>query len=94
MDRPILNDADGMAGHLYGATNTPHMFVIDKDQKIAYMGAIDNDSAWQQEGQDQLRRQGPDRAYSAATASARLRRRPMAAACTTPTETEHVKTQA
>jgi hypothetical protein len=43
MDRPILNDSTGMVGHLYGATNTPHMFVIDKDQRIAYMGAIDND---------------------------------------------------
>lgn len=41
IDRPILNDANGQVGHLYGATNTPHMFVINKGQ-IAYMGAIDN----------------------------------------------------
>jgi len=43
MDRPILNDADGTVGHAYGATNTPHMFIIDKDGKLAYAGAIDND---------------------------------------------------
>ncbi len=46
IDRPILNDADGKVGKAYGATNTPHMFVIDKSGKIAYMGAIDdNDDA-------------------------------------------------
>jgi peroxiredoxin len=43
IDWPILNDAPGDVGHLYGATNTPHMYVIDKDGKLAYMGAIDND---------------------------------------------------
>jgi len=41
VSRPVLNDANGMAGHAYGATNTPHMFVINKGQ-IAYMGAIDD----------------------------------------------------
>ena len=44
MDWPVLNDAPGDVGHLYGATNTPHMYVIDKDGKLVYMGAIDNDS--------------------------------------------------
>jgi peroxiredoxin len=43
MDRPILNDSDGTVGHEYGATNTPDMFIIGKDGKIAYMGGIDND---------------------------------------------------
>lgn len=41
--RPILNDATGDIGHAYGATNTPHMYVIDKTGKLVYMGAIDND---------------------------------------------------
>lgn len=40
IDRPILDDASGNVGHLYGAKTTPHMFVIDKDGKLAYMGAI------------------------------------------------------
>ena len=43
IDWPILNDAPGDVGHLYGATNTPHMYIIDKDGKLVYMGAIDND---------------------------------------------------
>ncbi len=40
---PVLNDADGSTGHAYGATNTPHMYIIDKTGKLAYQGAIDND---------------------------------------------------
>jgi peroxiredoxin len=43
MNRPILNDASGTVGHAYGATNTPEIFIIDKDGKIAYEGGIDND---------------------------------------------------
>lgn len=45
MAYPILMDSDGKAGHAYGATNTPHMFVIDKDGKLAYAGAIDDHGA-------------------------------------------------
>ena len=43
MEYPILSDANGRTGHAYGARTTPHMFVIDKEGKIAYMGAMDND---------------------------------------------------
>ncbi len=43
MNRPVLNDATGDIGHAYGATNTPHMYVIDQSGKLMYMGAIDND---------------------------------------------------
>lgn len=42
LDHPVLLDEDGKVGRAYGATNTPHMFVIDKAGKIAYRGAIDN----------------------------------------------------
>lgn len=35
-------DADGAIGKLYGAKTTPHMFVIDKEGKLAYAGAIDD----------------------------------------------------
>ncbi len=38
----ILYDTDGKVGKAYGAKSTPHMFVIDKDGKIAYRGAIDD----------------------------------------------------
>ena len=42
IDRPILNDSDGTVGKAYEAKNTPQMFIIDKEGKIAYNGAIDS----------------------------------------------------
>jgi peroxiredoxin len=39
---PILRDETGAVGRAYGATNTPHMFVIDKSGVLVYSGAIDN----------------------------------------------------
>ena len=38
----ILLDSAGKVGRQYGAKNTPHMFVIDKSGKVAYMGGIDD----------------------------------------------------
>ena len=38
----VLLDAGGSMGRLYGATTTPHMFVIDQAGRLAYMGAIDD----------------------------------------------------
>ncbi len=43
IERPVLLDAAGKVGHLYGARSTPHMFIIDKKGVLAYTGAIDND---------------------------------------------------
>ncbi len=45
MAGPILIDANGEVGHEYAATNTPHMYVINKEGKLAYRGAIDSDSS-------------------------------------------------
>jgi len=42
LPNPILLDESGVVGKAYGATNTPHLFVIGKDGKLAYKGAIDN----------------------------------------------------
>ena len=39
----VLYDESGTVGHAYGAKTTPHMFIIGKDGKIAYNGAIDDD---------------------------------------------------
>jgi len=39
---PILDDRSGKVGKAYKATNTPHIFIINTDGKIAYNGAIDN----------------------------------------------------
>lgn len=41
--RPVLNDADGKVGRAYGARTTPHMYIIDKEGRLAYMGGIDDD---------------------------------------------------
>ncbi|HRX85139.1 MAG TPA: thioredoxin family protein [Phycisphaerae bacterium] len=43
IEYPILEDTDGKVGHAYGAKTTPHMFVIGKDGKLVYSGALDND---------------------------------------------------
>ncbi len=39
----VLYDETGAVGHAYEARTTPHMFIIGKDGKIAYNGAIDDD---------------------------------------------------
>jgi len=39
---PVLLDPDGKVGRAFGATKTPHMFVIDKTGRLAYAGAIDD----------------------------------------------------
>jgi len=39
---PILVDENGAVGRAYGATNTPHLFVIDRNGILVYAGAIDN----------------------------------------------------
>lgn len=42
MENPILLDETGTVGKTYGATNTPHMMVIDDKGTLVYRGAIDN----------------------------------------------------
>ena len=39
---PYLYDSTQKMGRDYGATVTPHVFVLDKNRKIAYMGAVDD----------------------------------------------------
>jgi len=43
MTFPVLLDADGAVGRLYGAKTTPHMFIVTADGVVAYNGAIDDD---------------------------------------------------
>jgi hypothetical protein len=38
----VLLDPTGVVGKMYGATNTPHMYVIDKTGTLVYAGAIDD----------------------------------------------------
>jgi peroxiredoxin len=42
MAYPVLLDDTGEVGKKYGATNTPHMMVIDPAGNLVYRGAIDN----------------------------------------------------
>lgn len=37
-----VTDPEGTIGKLYGAKTTPHFFIVDKDGKLAYNGAIDS----------------------------------------------------
>lgn len=39
---PILNDRTGEVGRMFGATNTPQIYVIDRTGEIVYNGPIDN----------------------------------------------------
>lgn len=41
---PILLDESGEIGKAYGSKRTPEMFVINKDGKVVYHGAIDDDA--------------------------------------------------
>lgn len=38
----IILDPEGLIGRTYGAKTTPHMFVVDREGKLAYAGAIDS----------------------------------------------------
>jgi peroxiredoxin len=38
----VLLDPEGTIGELYGARTTPHMYVIDPEGELVYMGAIDD----------------------------------------------------
>ena len=39
---PYLHDETQQTGHNYGAQKTPHVFVLDQQRKLAYVGAIDD----------------------------------------------------
>jgi peroxiredoxin len=39
---PYLHDDGQKVGREYGAAVTPHVFLLDRNRKIAYMGAIDD----------------------------------------------------
>lgn len=42
LTHPILLDETGAVGKSYGATNTPHVFVIDPAGTLVYAGALDD----------------------------------------------------
>jgi hypothetical protein len=38
----VILDPTGTIGHAYGARTTPHMFIIDKNGMLVFMGGIDD----------------------------------------------------
>jgi peroxiredoxin len=50
IEYPILMDMSGTVGKQYDAKRTPEMFIIGKDGKVAYHGAIDDDSKTEKPG--------------------------------------------
>ena len=41
--KTMLLDPDGNVGRMFDAKTTPHMYIIDKEGKLVYAGAIDDD---------------------------------------------------
>ena len=41
---PYLYDKTQQSARAYGATCTPHVFLLDKDRKVAYQGAVDGNN--------------------------------------------------
>lgn len=39
---PVLRDAGNVVADAYGAITTPHIYVIDRDGRLAYRGAVDD----------------------------------------------------
>lgn len=50
MAHPILLDETGAVGHAYGASNTPHLYLIDERGVLVYRGALDNAPMGEPEG--------------------------------------------
>lgn len=47
---PYAFDASGQSAKDYGARVTPHLFILDKDRKVAYRGSFDDKQAGPTEG--------------------------------------------
>lgn len=52
IEYPILVDESGEIGKQYGAKTTPHMYIIDTNGDLRYMGAIDNDQRGNMSGDE------------------------------------------
>ena len=54
-DFPYLYDPSQEIGRAFGATVTPHAFLLDEGRKVVYMGAIDDNQASEKVEQHYLR---------------------------------------
>jgi peroxiredoxin len=51
---PVLDDHLGVVGRLYCASNTPQVVVMDKERRIIYYGAVDNDAKREKQPADRI----------------------------------------
>ncbi len=74
----ILLDSDGDIARAYGAKTTPHMFIINGDGKIAYVGAIDDKPTFRKDMIDKSKN------YVAAALDAMIAKKPIEIPATDP----------
>ncbi len=51
IEYPILLDKDGSVGKSFGAKRTPHIFIVDAEGVVRYIGPIDSSSSYQEIGE-------------------------------------------
>lgn len=51
IEYPILLDKDGSVGQSFGAKRTPHIFIVDAEGIVRYIGPIDSTSSYQEIGE-------------------------------------------
>ena len=54
IDYPILLDENGDVGRMYGAKTTPHMYIVDPQGTLVYIGGIDNTPGSDPEPEDKV----------------------------------------
>ncbi len=42
LPRPVLLDESGQVGRAYGAKTTPHIYIVDPEGSLVYVGGLDN----------------------------------------------------
>lgn len=50
IEYPILLDKDGSVGHAFGAKRTPHIFIVDTEGVVRYIGPIDSTNSAREVG--------------------------------------------
>jgi peroxiredoxin len=80
LDHPVLLDASGAVGRAYGASRTPHLFIIDAGGVLVYRGAADNSP----DGERASPEGGPLENYLEAALGSLLAKQPIAKPDTKP----------
>jgi peroxiredoxin len=80
LEHPILLDPSGTVGRAYGASRTPHLFIVDPSGALVYRGAADNSP----DGEGASPEGGPLENYLEAALASLLSNRPIAKPDTKP----------